>query len=174
MNDYYTEQMVKKQADMKDMLIKAVLIAVTIVSFLIVLMFPVGLILPVAMIVLDVFMFRRLNVEYEYLFLNGDLDIDKIMNKAKRKKQFSMNVADMDLLAPADAAELHQYQNARTYDFSSRTGQAKLYALIVSGQGEKKEIIFEPNDTIIEGFYMLAPRKVIRRNSSDRSAHTLR
>ena len=39
MNDYYTEQMVKKQADMKDMLIKAVLIAVTIVSFLIVLAF---------------------------------------------------------------------------------------------------------------------------------------
>ena len=59
--------------------------------------------------------------------------------------------------------ELHQYKNARTYDYSSRTGQAKLYALIVSGQGEKKKIIFEPNDTIIEGFYMMAPRKVIRR-----------
>ena len=106
MNDYYTEQMVKKQADMKDMLIKAVLIAVTIVSFLIVLMFPVGLILPVAMIVLDVFMFRRLNVEYEYLFLNGDLDIDKIMNKAKRKKVFSASVKDMEFFAPADAVEL--------------------------------------------------------------------
>ncbi len=174
MNDYYTEQMVKKQTDMKDIVIKAVLVAATIVSFLAIMMFPGIIILPVIMIALDVFIFGRLKVEYEYLFVNGDLDIDKIMNKAKRKKQFSMNVADMELLAPADAAELHQYQNARTYDFSSRTGQAKLYALIVSGQGEKKKIIFEPNDTIIEGFYMLAPRKVIRRNSSDRSAHSLR
>ncbi len=162
MNDYYTEQLVKKQTDMKDMLIKALLVAATIVSFLIILMFPIGLILPVLMIVLDVFMFRRLNVEFEYLFVNGDLDIDKIMNKSKRKKAFSANVADMEMLAPADAVELRQYQNAKTVDFTSRTGQGKVYALIVSGHGEITKVLFEPNNTIIEGFYMLAPRKVIR------------
>ena len=162
MNDYYTEQLVKKQTDMKDMLVKAVLVAVTIVSFLIVLMFPVGLILPIAMIVLDVFMFRRLNVEYEYLFLNGELDIDKIMNKAKRKKVYSAGVADMEIFAPVDAVELRQYQNARTYDFSSGNGQAKRYAMVISGSGELKKVIIEPNDTIIEGFYMMAPRKVLR------------
>lgn len=162
MNDYYTEQLVKKQTDMKDMLIKAVLIAVTIVSFLIVLMFPVGLILPIALIVLDVFMFRRLNVEYEYLFLNGELDIDKIMNKSKRKKVFSASVADMELFAPADAVELRQYQNARTFDFSSGDRQAKRYTMVISGKGELKKVIIEPNDTIVEGLYMLAPRKVLR------------
>ena len=162
MNDFYTEQMVKKQPDMKDMLTKAVLVAVTIVSFLIVLMFPIGLILPIAMIVLDVFMFRRLNVEYEYLFLNGDLDIDKIMNKAKRKKVFSVNVGDLELMAPFDAVELRQYQNARTYDYSSGNKQAKRYVLVVSGSGELKKVIIEPNGTIIEGFYMMAPRKVLR------------
>ncbi|MDE6938137.1 MAG: hypothetical protein K2P28_08215, partial [Lachnospiraceae bacterium] len=84
MNDYYTEQMVKKQTDMKDIAIKAVLAAATIVSFLIIMMYPIGLILPIAMIALDVFVFGRLKVEYEYLFVNGDLDIDKIMNKSKR------------------------------------------------------------------------------------------
>ena len=125
MNDYYTEQMVKKQTDMKDIVIKAVLVAATIVSFLIIMMYPIGLILPIVMIALDVFMFGRLKVEYEYLFVNGDLDIDKIMNKSKRKKQFSMNVADMELLAPADAVELRQYQNARVLDYSSRSGQGK-------------------------------------------------
>lgn len=162
MNDYYTEQMVKKQTDMKDIVIKAVLVAATIVSFLIIMMYPIGLILPIVMIALDVFMFGRLKVEYEYLFVNGDLDIDKIMNKSKRKKQFSMNVADMELLAPADAVELRQYQNARVLDYSSRSGQGKTYALIVSGQGELKKVLFEPNTTIVEGFYMMAPRKVIR------------
>ena len=95
MNDFYTEQLVKKQTDMKDILIKAILVSLTIVSFVVILMYPIGLILPILMIVLDVFMFRRLNVEYEYLFLNGDLDIDKIMNKSKRKKLFNANVSDM-------------------------------------------------------------------------------
>lgn len=163
MGDFYTEQMVKKQTNMKDIAIKAVLVAVTIVSFLVLLMFPFGIIAPVVMIVLDVIMFQRLNVEYEYLFVNGDLDIDKIMNKARRKKVFSMNVADMEVLAPADSAELRQYQNARTYDFTSGTGQAKVYALVVAGQGELKKVIFEPNEEILEGFFLMAPRKVIRK-----------
>jgi hypothetical protein len=162
MNDFYTEQLVKKQTDMKDILIKAILVSATIVSFVIIMMYPIGLLLPIIMIVFDVFMFRRLNVEYEYLFLNGDLDIDKIMNKSKRKKVFNANVSDMELLAPVDAAELSQYRNARTLDFSSHTGQAKMYALVLSGQGETHKVIFEPNETIVEGFYMLAPRKVIR------------
>lgn len=162
MNDYYTEQMVKKQTDMKDIVIKAVLVAATIVSFLAIMMFPGIIILPVIMIALDVFIFGRLKVEYEYLFVNGDLDIDKIMNKAKRKKVFSASVKDMEFFAPADAVELRQYQNARTYDFSSGSSQAKRYAMVISGNGELKKVIIEPNDTIVEGLYMMAPRKVLR------------
>ncbi|WP_346663933.1 DUF6106 family protein [uncultured Merdimonas sp.] len=163
MNDYYTEQLVKKKPDSKDMAIKAGLILLTVITVLIVFLFPVGLILPILAIVLDVFMFRRLNVEYEYLYVNGDLDIDKIMNQAKRKRVFSMNVSELELLAPVDAPELRLYQKARTLDFSSGTGQAREYALIVAERGEQKKIIFEPNETIIEGFFMLAPRKVIRK-----------
>lgn len=163
MGDFYTEQLVEKQTNMKDIVIKAVLVAVTIVSFLVMLMFPFGILAPVAMIVLDVIMFQRLKVEYEYLFVNGDLDIDKIMNKSRRKKMFSANVADMELLAPIDTAQLRQFQNARTYDFTSGTGQGNEYAMIVSDQGELKKIVFEPNDMIIEGFFLMAPRKVIRK-----------
>ena len=86
MDDFYTEQLIKKQADSKDTLKKVGLIALTVVSVLLVFVIPVGIILPVVMIVIDVLMFRNLNVEYEYVFVNGDLDIDKIMNKARRKR----------------------------------------------------------------------------------------
>ena len=148
---------------MKDLAIKVGLILITVIAFLIVLVFPIGIILPILAIVLDVIMFRRLNVEYEYLYVNGDLDVDKIMSRAKRKRMFSMNVSEMELLAPADAPELRQYQNARTLDFSSGTGQAKLYTLVVADHGELKKVIFEPNETIVEGLFVLAPRKVIRK-----------
>ena len=100
MSDYYTEQLVKKRPGRKDLAIKTGLIVLTVLTVLIVFIFPVGLILPILAIVLDVIMFRRLNVEYEYLYVNGDLDIDKIMNRAKRKRMFSMNVSEMELLAP--------------------------------------------------------------------------
>ena len=76
MDDFYTEQLIKKQADSKDTLKKVGLIALTVVSVLLDFVIPVGIILPVVMIVIDVLMFRNLNVEYEYVFVNGDLDID--------------------------------------------------------------------------------------------------
>lgn len=163
MSDFYTEQLVKKRPDAKDLAVKAGLILLTVIAFLIVLMFPIGIILPILAIVLDVVMFRRLNVEYEYLYVNGDLDVDKIMSRSKRKRMFSMNVSEMEILAPADAPELRQYQNAKTLDFSSGTGQAKLYTLVVADHGELKKVIFEPNETIVEGLFVLAPRKVIRK-----------
>ena len=111
MDDFYTEQLIKKQADSKDTLKKVGLIALTVVSVLLVFVIPVGIILPVVMIVIDVLMFRNLNVEYEYVFVNGDLDIDKIMNKARRKRMFSVDADQMELLAPVVAVELMQYKN---------------------------------------------------------------
>ena len=165
MSDYYTEQLVKKQAGMKDIVIKAALVAVTIVSVLIVFLFPFGIILPVLAVILDVQDEETKKKNRDALFadLNGDLDIDKIMNKAKRKRMFSANVNDLEILAPADSIEVRQYQKAKTYNYSSGSGQAALYALVVSERGEQKKIIFEPNDTIVEGFYMMAPRKVVRK-----------
>lgn len=163
MDDFYTEQLIKKQANSKDMLKKVGLIAITVVSVLLAFVIPVGIILPIVMIVIDVLVIRSLNVEYEYVFVNGDLDIDKIMNKSRRKRMFSIDAEQMELLAPVGAVELMQYKKVKTYDYTSGTGKAPVYALIASDKGEVKQILFEPNETIIEGFFIKAPRKVIRK-----------
>ena len=105
MSDFYTEQLIKKQTTGKDRMIKILLIFLTVVSVLIIFIFPFGIILPVALIALDVFMFQRMDVEYEYLFVNGDLDIDKIMHKARRKRVCSVNINDVEILAPADSSD---------------------------------------------------------------------
>ncbi len=163
MSDFYTEQLIKKKTTGKDIMIKVGMIALTVLSALVVFIFPMGIILPVALIVIDVFVFRGLNLEYEYLFVNGDLDIDKIMNKSKRKRVFSMNVADMEVLAPVNAGELMQFQRAKVSDYTSNTGNADVYAMVVLEKGVHRKILFEPNEEIVEGFYMMAPRKVVRK-----------
>ena len=88
MNDYYTEQLVKQKTKMSSIMVKAALIAATAVSIFIALMFPLAMILPVIMVVVDVVIFKRFDLEFEYLYVNGDLDIDKIMAKQKRKRVF--------------------------------------------------------------------------------------
>lgn len=162
MSDFYTEQLVKKQTTMKDVFIKAFLVAVAIVSVFSVLMFPVALIIPIVVIAAVVFLIRRLNVEYEYLYVNGDLDIDKIMNKAKRKRVFTANIDNFELLAPEGASELNQFGNARVVDYSSGSADARRYVLVVADNGQVTKLVFEPNDEIIEGVFLMAPRKVIR------------
>lgn len=161
MSDYYTEQLVKKKTSGKDIMIKSLLVAVTVMSFLIVPLIPFLLIVPVLLIVLDYFMFRRLDLEYEYLYVNGDLDIDKIMGKQKRKRIFSMNISELELLAPMGAGELNQYRNAKVLDFSSQMPNARCYVMVIAKNGQQTKVIFEPEQVILEGMRMLAPRKVI-------------
>lgn len=160
MSDYYTEQLVKQKTKMSSIVVKAALIAVTAVSVFIALMFPLAMILPVIMIVVDVLMFRRFDLEFEYLYVNGDLDIDKIMAKQKRKRVFETNVRNLEVIAPTGSVELQQYQRTKTYDFSSGREGAKTYEMVTTSQGQTVKIIFEPNQTILEGMKMLAPRKV--------------
>lgn len=162
MSDFYTEQLVKKQTNMKDIFLKALLVAIAIASVFTVFIFPVGILIPVVVIVAVVFLIRRLNVEYEYLYVNGDLDIDKIMNKSKRKRIFSGNISNMELLAPEDAPELAQYRGGKTMDFSSGVQGARRYVFVTVDNGQVSKVIFEPNDTIIEGIFLMAPRKVVR------------
>ena len=160
MSDFYTEQLVKKKASMGTMVAKSALIALTVVSLLSFFLFPFGILFFGIMIVADIFLFRQLDLEFEYLYVNGDLDIDKIMAKQKRKRVFEMNVRDMEVLAPTGSIELQQYQRTKTYDFSSGVEGARTYEMVTISQGQTVKIIFEPNKTILEGMKMLAPRKV--------------
>ncbi|MGN1266801.1 MAG: DUF6106 family protein [Dorea sp.] len=162
MNDFYTEQLVKKQAGKKDFFVKVILIMAAVACVVLAPVIPLGWVVAALVIVAVVLLFRRMDIEYEYMFINGDLDIDVIYRKTKRKKILSVNVSDLVILAPVGSIELKQYQKAKTFDYSSGTGNKKLYGLVVGRQGQLAQIIFEPNETIVDGFFYLAPRKVIR------------
>lgn len=160
MSDFYTEQLVKRKTTAAVTIQKTALIALTVISFLLIFMIPFAIIVPVVLIVLDVILFKRMNVEYEYLYVNGDLDIDKIMSKEKRKRAYSMNVKDMEVIAPKGSHELDPYQNVKPMDFSSGEEGHKMYVMVVSQNGKTEKVIFEPNETILDGMRLLAPRKV--------------
>ena len=154
MSDFYTEQLVKRKASMGTMVAKAALIALTVVSLLSFFLFPLGILFFGIMIVADIFLFRQLDLEFEYLYVNGDLDID-------RKRVFQTNVSELEVIAPTGSAELNAFQNIKAHNFSTMNPDHKTYTMVVVKNGQKEKIIFEPNQTILEGMRMLAPRKVI-------------
>lgn len=161
MNEFLTEQLVKKRQTAKDVLLKALLVVVTVIIALFTLGYWFGPILLVAVIALDVFVFNRLKVEYEYTYFSGDLDIDKIFNMQSRKKVLSVKVKDIEIIAPTDSAELRPYRELKCLDCSTCEPTNKTYEMVVPHKGQRVRVKFEPNEKILNGMKLLEPRKVI-------------
>ncbi len=57
------------------------------------------------------FIVPKTDLEYEYLFVNGEMDIDMVMAKSKRKKAKTVNIREADLVAPLDSHRLDYYNS---------------------------------------------------------------
>lgn len=86
MNDFYTEQLVKRKTPMSEKFVVVILGILTVLSVVLVLAMPILLFVPVVLAVLTYFANLRTDLEFEYLYVNGELDIDKIMAKDKKKE----------------------------------------------------------------------------------------
>lgn len=163
MGEFYTELLVKRKPGVKEKMTKVFLIVLVLLSIPTVLIYRFGFLLLVAAIAVAVFAFIRLDIEYEYLYYNGELDIDIIYRKMNRKNVFSMNVNEMEMLAPANSIEVKHYERLKTFDYSSGIKNKEKYVMIVVKNGQKFRMIFEPNEKIVEDLFYKAPRKVVRK-----------
>ncbi len=160
MGDSYTEQLVKQKASSTIMLKKIGLIIAIIICAVIAMAVPALVVLPALGIFGLFYLWRRWSsVEYEYIYFNGELDIDRIMGQEARKRLISISAKDMEILAPTGYGELQRYQNLKVYDCSSMTGN-KTYEIVAKLKDQNVRVIFEPNDTILQGMRFYAPRKV--------------
>lgn len=164
MSDLYTELLVKKESTSKDSLIKYglyVLTGVMVVAGL--LISPIFLLAAIALGVACYFIVPRTDLEYEYLFVNGEMDIDMIMAKTKRKKAFSFDLAEAELAAPLNSHRLDYYnnnQNLKTLDYSSGNPEHKRYAVITRNKDSLCKVIIEPDENLANLMKKSAPSKV--------------
>lgn len=164
MSDLYTELLIKKERTAKDSLIKYGMIAVTAVFVLAGLFISPILLLPAVLCgVADYFIIPRTDLEFEYLFINGDLDIDMIMAKTKRKNAKSIKLEEIDLIAPVNSHRLDYYNNnqsIRVLDYSSGNAEHKRYAMIGKDDKGLCKIIIEPDEALANAMKNCAPGKV--------------
>ncbi len=88
MSNFYSELLVKKEPTAKDSIVKNASDCTDCSSGSVPGLFitPILLLVAVALGVASYFVFPNLDLEYEYLFVNGEFDIDMIMSKSERKK----------------------------------------------------------------------------------------
>ena len=96
------------------------------------------------------FIFPKLNVEYEYMILNHDLQIDAIYNKSKRKHMLSFDIQSAEIIAPKKSPRLNAFHPDKTYDFTSGNENADVYAVMISLDQKNSCVYIEPDRKMIE------------------------
>lgn len=164
MSDLYTELIVKRKTPVSDQVKKVLLIVATVlIAFVGLFVTPFGLIALIAIGVADYFLIPRFDLEFEYLYVNGELDVDRIMSKTKRKRARSLDLEKMVLMAPVNSHELDYYNHnnsIKLVDFSSGEPDHKIFALIMQSDKGLEKILFEPNDVMLNDIRRIAPSKV--------------
>ncbi len=164
MNDTYVEVMVDRKTSPLLGVARGALYALAAVCLIATLLvsgiFFVGAIVFCGIAYFVVPMF---DIEYEYLYLDKEISIDKIMSKEKRKHAYTVDLNKMEFMAPEASHELDSYKarNLKTYDFGSGKEDAKVYT-IVYGTGSEGTVLvnIEPNGEMLRAIKNVFPRKV--------------
>lgn len=163
MSDLYREILVPRKTPVQNKLAKVGLIILTVFGFLAGMVFIPLMLLGILGIVACIFLMPKLEVEYEYLYVNGDLDIDAIYSRQKRKRVAEYHAEELEILAPEKSHALDSYRNKngiKVRDFTSGNPDKKVYAMVMNKEKGQELVKVEIDEVVLGDLRRLAPRKV--------------
>ena len=165
-NGLYTETYVKRKVTPAAMLAKGAMLVVGIVLMLGGMLFlGSGLLafLGVAVLIAFYFVNPMFNIDWEYIFCDGQIDFDRISGGERRKNMLKIDIDNIDVMAPERSHELDSYnhqQGITVKDFTSKSGEGKVYCIFISKDGQRMKIMFEPSETMVDYCKQKGMRKV--------------
>ncbi|NLZ81692.1 MAG: hypothetical protein GX913_07850 [Clostridiales bacterium] len=164
MGELYTEWIVKKKTPVYAIPAKIAMIILTGIPALLALTGIVWwMIIPAVIFGYITYrLFMNWDIEYEYVFVNGELDIDKIMGKSRRRRCLTIDMEDIEIIAAEGSHFLDSYKNkkCKQMDFSSSIKENKKYLIYGNHKNESTRIVFEPNEKMLDNMRSVSPRKV--------------
>jgi len=162
--DVFIEKIVQRRKDIKDYLIIAGVIIAAVILMLLVLNFIPGMSLffLAAFGYIAYLIITSRNIEYEYAVTNGDLDIDKIIAQRKRKRVFSANCKDFEIVARLKGPHFSNHYRSfkNQFDCTGSINNDDVYFIVLNYNNEQTVVYFEPNEKMLNNFKTYIPRKV--------------
>ncbi len=164
--DTYVECMIKAKGSAAAKFFQVFL---TVLAVVCVLGFVVGasllILVAIAAGVGAYFLSLQANIEYEYLYVDRELTVDKIMAQSKRKRVAAYQLDRMEIVAPIKSYHLDAFKgrdnnkNLKVKDFSvgEELKPDMRYVMYYEG-GEK--MIFNPSPELVAAMKNVAPRKI--------------
>lgn len=151
MNSVYVEYSFKKDVAFRSRVLFAFLVAVCVLlgfySLFVTILVPVF----IAAIALTYFYKRSLKCEYEYILLDDDLAIDRIINKAKRKKAGRYDLSKIIDFSSVNEDFYKRYQDkhVKSKKYFSRLNEDDIYALVFNN-GNNYECLYIQADEALK------------------------
>lgn len=164
MSEVYVEHLVKREKASGLKFLKILLIMLTVVFGLMGLMmmfYGLPLLIAVGTGVGAYFAGLYADVEFEYLYLDKEFSVDKILGKTKRKKAETFEVERMEILAPIHSYHLDSYKNrnAKETDYSIGVEEKPDLRYVMYYEGNRR-IVLSPNEEFVKAMRNASPRKV--------------
>lgn len=163
MGEVYHEYLIKRRMTAVGVCARIFMILLCIASVLSAGVFgPVAFVAGVAFAYVTRYVFQQTDVEYEYMYLSGECQVDKICGKMRRKGCGKIEMSKVEIIAPEDSQVLDEYERQvyKLRDFSSLEADVDRYVVFQRNDSNLIKVIFEPNEDILKEMQMSAPRKV--------------
>lgn len=109
---------------------------------------------------------NTMNIEYEYLCVNGSFDVDKIVNKASRKNVLSFDLKDVESIEKWADDKAQKVQNLKVHQCTDDLQNAWVFTVKANKKGRCKAVIL-PNDEMKRLMKRFLAPSVARSFSSD-------
>lgn len=162
----------KKTTGLDNMKKLWLVLATVLVCMVIMTVFPMmgqymsSLVLVAVVIVVYVLivLLRRLNIEYEYILVDGVLDVDVIRGKRSRKRLVSITCREIELMAwsknPDHRAEFFDKSITKQYRAVFDSKKGGVYRILFRENGEKVCLSFQPPADFLEAMKKTNPRNI--------------
>lgn len=151
MNDFMYEQLVARKPKATDFLIRVLVIALILVLLFLgpafIGFFAVALAFALALAAIF-FIFPRLKVEYEYILLNHEMQIDVIYNRSRRKTLLEFDILKAEGISKAGSGSAPAGRVEKTYNFTTGQNSDHVFALRIPVKQQNACILIEPDDTM--------------------------
>ena len=173
--DFFTEYIIKAKKTPKSFLLILAMVLAALLALYISLYFlshplfsSLVLFADAGVIYLSYIVITSFNIEFEYTVTNNDFDIDKIINKTKRKRLASFKISDIEIMAPVND-ERFKEQQSKNFQKTIMAGitptDKDAYFVIFDLKGERCKLVFNPNEKILEYSKRANPRNVYLKES---------
>ena len=168
MGDVFIERMVKKKFDTKDILIiVGIVLAVMVLMPILLLLsmqyglFMIGLLAAAGLVFGGYKLLTMRMLEYEYSLTNGYVAVDKIMNRASRKRMTAFECSsaeDIGEYQKNEARLKNQSFDARIFATEYADHRNSWYMIVRSQKTGKTLVVFDPDEEMQEAIKRFIPK----------------